>query len=270
MSYADAWSKWFDVIEGGASALSAKMIELVDLDHAKNVLDIGTGVGEPAITAALRLPQPARVTAVDSDPKMIAAARKRANRFGVENIDFEVANAETMPLSNRSCDAILARWSLMFVLDKPRMLRRLYSALRPGGRLVTGVWCNADSVPALSLVQRTIYEHFGWPLENRIPQKAFSLADKERTLKLFTDAGFIGMTVTPCEVVYEFGSPADYIQYRKDVSDVGWSQMADKTDEDWDAVYEAIERKLESCSTAEGRCRIVSHAYCIMGQTDHH
>ena len=61
MSYANAWSKWFDVIEGGAVALSATMIQHAGLTRAKRVLDIGTGLGEPATTAARLLPSGSRM-----------------------------------------------------------------------------------------------------------------------------------------------------------------------------------------------------------------
>lgn len=47
VSYADAWLKWFDVIEQGAEPLSMRMVELPGIGGGDKVLDIGTGIGEP-------------------------------------------------------------------------------------------------------------------------------------------------------------------------------------------------------------------------------
>jgi ubiquinone/menaquinone biosynthesis C-methylase UbiE len=63
--YAKAWLKWFDVIEQGAGPLSTRMIELADIGGADTVLDIGTGIGEPALCAAMRLDDNGRVLAID-------------------------------------------------------------------------------------------------------------------------------------------------------------------------------------------------------------
>ena len=76
MSYAKAWLKWFDVIEGGAAPLSARMIQLANLKRSHDVLDIGTGIGEPAVSVVLALDHDVRVLAIDRDPKVGALMRK--------------------------------------------------------------------------------------------------------------------------------------------------------------------------------------------------
>ena len=270
MSYAAAWSKWFDVIEGGAAPFSATMFELANLDQAKDVLDVGTGVGEPAVSAARSLPEGGRVTAIDRDPKMIDLAYERARGLGVENVDFHVADVESADLPEGAFDVVLARWSLMAVKDKPRTLRSLAKTLRPGGRLVAGLWADPSQVPALALAQRTVYEHFDWPMENCVPQGAFSLADRDSTLELFAGAGYRDLSTVSCDVVYDFDSPASYIQYRLDVADSIWDEMAGMAEEDWQAAFRAIEDRLKPCLTSDGRCRIVSHAYCIAAQVGAH
>ena len=144
MSYAEAWLKWFDVIEGGAAPLSARMIELAGIDGACDVLDIGTGIGEPAVSAALAMGGGGHVLAVDRDPEMIAAGRQRAEVIGVSTIDFTVAKIETMALAPDSLDAVLARWSLMFVDDLKGVLTKLAGALRPGGHLAAAAWARSS------------------------------------------------------------------------------------------------------------------------------
>ena len=76
--YAAAWREWFPVIERGAAPLSLRMIALASIGVGHRVLDIGTGIGEPAIATAHVVGPHGSVLAIDPDPEMIAIARERA------------------------------------------------------------------------------------------------------------------------------------------------------------------------------------------------
>ena len=135
MSYADNWLKWFHVIERGASGLSARMLDLAHAEEAVQLLDVGTGIGEPAITAATYMQNFGQVLAIDRDPIMIGLARARARARGVDNVNFAIADIDSLGLASASMDTILARWSLMFVGNLPAVLTDLARILRPGGYL---------------------------------------------------------------------------------------------------------------------------------------
>lgn len=49
---ANGWQKQWNTIERGAGKLSKRLIELAEITQGSRVLDISTGIGEPAITAA--------------------------------------------------------------------------------------------------------------------------------------------------------------------------------------------------------------------------
>jgi ubiquinone/menaquinone biosynthesis C-methylase UbiE len=266
MSYANAWLKWFDLIEKGASPLSARMIELADLKHAHDVLDIGTGIGEPAVSAALALGRDGRVLAIDRDPEMIAIARARAKEFDVPNIDFHVADVETIDLARYSFDAILARWSLMSAQDKPGVIAKLAEALRPGGHLVAAAWASPSDVPALTLAKKTICDHFGWPDSTYVLPKAFAMSDIGATEQLFIDAGFGNVSTKLLPVVYEFASPALFIQYRLDVAGPLWEGMDKDSEEVKDAAFQAIEEAMQPYRISDNQYRLVNRAYCVSGQ----
>ena len=51
-SVAEGWKQWWDAFEKGAQRLSNRLIELAKIKSGQRVLDIATGIGEPAITAA--------------------------------------------------------------------------------------------------------------------------------------------------------------------------------------------------------------------------
>jgi ubiquinone/menaquinone biosynthesis C-methylase UbiE len=51
-SAASGWQKWWKTFEKGAQQVSDRLIELAAIRPGHRVLDIATGIGEPAISAA--------------------------------------------------------------------------------------------------------------------------------------------------------------------------------------------------------------------------
>jgi ubiquinone/menaquinone biosynthesis C-methylase UbiE len=100
-------------------------------------LDIATGIGEPAVTAARKLVELAsgygkksgdnndnnknkknvgHVLATDISSQMLIIAKQRAVALGLQDIiEFREADAETLELADSSFDVVLCRWGLMFM-----------------------------------------------------------------------------------------------------------------------------------------------------------
>ena len=265
MSYANAWLKWFDVIEGGAAPLTERMLELSELKSGQQVLDIGTGLGEPALSAATRLSKTGHVLAIDLDPNMIALARVRANERDVSNIEYMVVDAEALDLPPNSLDVVLARWSLMFVTDLQGLLSRLSKALRPGGKLVAATWASAELVPALSLAKSAVQKQFNLDPAVQDQQKAFSLSDRDATTQIFVEAGYRKVSLNPFPVVYEFSSADSYIQYRLDVAGPIWEGLGMVPPDAEHQARAAIEKALQPHRGPGSRYRLVNEAHCIVG-----
>lgn len=266
MSYADAWLKWFHVIERGAGDLSARMLDLAHAEEAVKLLDVGTGIGEPAVTAATYMHSFGRVVALDRDPDMINLARARAQARGVDNIDFVVGDMDTPSLASDSMDAILARWSLMFAADLPGTLTDLARILRPGGYLVAACWATSDKVPALSLAKRSAYRYFDWtgpPISN-----AFNLADSKGLRLEFARAGFTHIVCEPVPVVYEFASVADYIQNRLDLTGPLWDGMDSTPRPLRKEAFAAIGAAMQKHKSPVGTYRFENQAYCLAGRVE--
>lgn len=265
MSYANAWLKWFDVIEGGAAPLTDRMLALSELKGGHHVLDIGTGLGEPALSAATRLDKAGHVLAVDRDPTMIDLARERAKERGVSNIEYRVADAETLDLSPNSLDVVFARWSLMFVADLDRLLSRLCKALRPGGKLIAVTWATADLVPALNLAKSTVQKHFNLDPAAQGQPKAFALSDCDATKRAFVQAGYREVSVDPFPVAYEFPSADAYIQYRLDVAGPLWDGLGTGSANPEQEARAAIEKAMQPYQVSKDTYRLVNRAYCFVG-----
>jgi ubiquinone/menaquinone biosynthesis C-methylase UbiE len=89
--------------------LSERLLELAEVGPGDRVLDIATGIGEPAVTTARRVGPEGRVLATDIAPGMLEIGRERAAELGLDNVEFWEADAEALELpasgSTRSCAA---------------------------------------------------------------------------------------------------------------------------------------------------------------------
>jgi ubiquinone/menaquinone biosynthesis C-methylase UbiE len=133
-SVANNWQKWWKTIEKGAEKVSRRLIELAEIKAGFRVLDIATGIGEPAITAANEVGNTRHVLATDISPQMLSVAKHRAISLGLQNvIEFKEGDTETIDLPSSTFDAVLCRWGLMFLPDLKAGLSNIYRSLVEGG-----------------------------------------------------------------------------------------------------------------------------------------
>lgn len=98
------------------------------------VLDVGSGSGTDALSAARRAGVRGRVYALDLTEAMRAKLAGITARVGA-NIEVIAGNAESIPLPDASVDAVTTNGVLNLVPDKARALEEIRRVLKPGGRL---------------------------------------------------------------------------------------------------------------------------------------
>jgi SAM-dependent methyltransferase len=141
-----AWRRHFEAEARLTAALSDRMIDLAGLAPGMNVLDVGSGTGEPAMRAARRVAPGGVVLAVDASAAMLQLARERADAEGLSNLELRHVDAQALECAAGVFDAATARWSLMYMQAPERALERVHRALRPGGRLVAAFWAEPERV----------------------------------------------------------------------------------------------------------------------------
>jgi demethylmenaquinone methyltransferase/2-methoxy-6-polyprenyl-1,4-benzoquinol methylase len=68
---------------------------------------------------------------------MLSVGRDRQRNAGIAGkVEFQLADAETLPIADRSFHCITIGFGLRKVTDKDAALRSMYRVLRPGGRLL--------------------------------------------------------------------------------------------------------------------------------------
>jgi SAM-dependent methyltransferase len=105
-------------LKSGAQKVSDAFIGLAEIKPGDKVLDIATGIGEPAVNAAGKVKPDGKVVVTDISPQMLAIATTRAVSLALDSIMvFRETHAEKLdlPQSIARFDAILSKWGLMLI-----------------------------------------------------------------------------------------------------------------------------------------------------------
>lgn len=130
------WIVWL-ALRGSEQRMRRHLLELSRLRSGEAVLDVGCGTGTLAILARETVGRSGTVCGVDPSLEMLARARIKAARAGVE-VRFESAAAQELPFQDSSFDVA---FSTMMLHHLGRSARRelateLRRVVRPGGRVL--------------------------------------------------------------------------------------------------------------------------------------
>lgn len=117
----------------------ARVVEPVPVEGA-HVLDIGSGSG--AITISLvRDHGAARVTGIDVESPVCAAARRRAEAAGLsDRIDIVEVSPGPFPFEDESFDIVFSKDSIIHIPDKEALAAEVFRVLKPGGWFAASDW----------------------------------------------------------------------------------------------------------------------------------
>lgn len=122
---------------GRERAFREKLVHLAQLKAGESVLDIGCGTGSLVIAAKRRVGERGTVIGIDASAQMLARARKKAKKAGVE-IEFRNEIAEALSFQDAHFDVVLSTVMLHHLPEEARKkcVREVRRVLKPGGRLL--------------------------------------------------------------------------------------------------------------------------------------
>jgi SAM-dependent methyltransferase/biotin operon repressor len=98
-----------------------------------DVLDVGSGDGSAATVLA---PYCRSLTCIDTNERLIAAARERLGRLGQENVRTQVADVHALPFPDDAFDSVIMFHTLTYAEHPGRAVTECARVLRPAGRFV--------------------------------------------------------------------------------------------------------------------------------------
>jgi ubiquinone/menaquinone biosynthesis C-methylase UbiE len=266
---AAGWQAWWGTIERGAQKVSDKIVELAEIKAGDRVLDIATGIGEPAVTAARKVIPNGKVIAIDISPQMLAIAKTRAILLGLDSIvEFRESDGEKLDLPDQTSkfDAILSRWGLMFFPNLPAALVRIRQMLITNGRLSAAVWSAPSKVPLIDLAFASVRKQINAPAPPPGTPGPFALADIEALKQLFIQAGFKDIKVETLQITFEFESPESYTKYIQQTATRIHEMLANQTAEVKKHVWNSITEAAWQYADSHGRLNLDNEVICIVGR----
>jgi ubiquinone/menaquinone biosynthesis C-methylase UbiE len=182
------------------------LIELAGLAPGERVLDVACGTGVVARLAAERVGSTGKVTGLDLNPTMLAAARAQAAPATVEWVE---GSALAVPLPDESVDTVLCQQGLQFFPDRAAALREMRRVLVPGGRLVLSVWQSVDRQPAFHALEQALARRIG---AQRAALPPFAFGDRAALRAVVTEAGFREVRVRVETKTTRFPSPQHFVR----------------------------------------------------------
>ena len=117
--------------------VAAHLVEFAEVKPGETVLDVGTGTGVVAITAARA---GASVTGLDLTPALIDVARENARVARLATTQWFEGDAESLPFPDGQFDVVVSQFGHMFAPRPDVAVAEMRRVLKPGGRIAFATW----------------------------------------------------------------------------------------------------------------------------------
>jgi len=211
--------------------------------HGKRILDIGCGIGGPAIEMA-RI-HDAEVVGIDLEQALIERATAAAHRYGMAGqCSFQIVEAGALPFDDESFDIVVSSGALTQSANKAGLLDEAYRVLNRGGYMTCYEWMKSDA--ELSDDMR-----YWFKLEGL----TYALETLQQLGERFGNAGFVDVTTTDASDWYREEARREYELIRGELYDkmveLLGSDSAEHFVEDWRAMTFVC----DSGEMRQGYCR---------------
>ncbi|HLO13446.1 MAG TPA: methyltransferase domain-containing protein [Anaerolineales bacterium] len=168
-------------------------------------LDVGCGTGVLSQTI-LAMANPKKIKGIDRSESYVEFARSRVSDPRVE---FEVGNAQALPLESQTFDAAVSGLVLNFVPQPDQMIAEMARVVRNWGMIALYVWDYAGKMQLM--------RHF-WNAVTALDPGArdldegrrFPICNPNSLTTFFQNAGFSQIQVRPIDVSTDFKDFEDY------------------------------------------------------------
>jgi SAM-dependent methyltransferase len=164
-----------------------------------------------ARTAARVLGGTGQVIGLDISAPMLAAARSAAEQENVA-VGWREGTAIALPWAEPVFDVVFCQQDLQFFPDRLSALHEMHRVLKPGGRLVLGVWRGIGLSPGFAILAEALARHISAEAGMLMTSGPFGLSDAEQLRELLAVASFDRVTITPAVKVLRFPTPEEFVR----------------------------------------------------------
>ncbi len=207
----ERWKSNRRVFVGALDEVTEELFERCPPPVGGRCIDIGCGFGDTTQRLAELVGAGGFALGTDSSAHFIEDARREAAEAGVENIGFELSDAQTAQW-DPIYDYAFSRMGTQFFAAPVVAMRAIRGALRPGGKLRKLCWRRKAESPVWAETAEVVQRFLSRPEEydaDTCGPGPFSLGNPETTRGILEAAGFIEIDLNERDFDYFMGADMD-------------------------------------------------------------
>lgn len=173
--------------------------------NPQRILETAAGTGIATAAIVEQLPN-ASLVATDLNQAMIDVAAKRVTSPIVE---FQVADAQSLPFDDEAFDAVVMQYGMMFLPDRAAGYSEARRVLKPGGHFIFNVWDRLDKSPVAQAVHDAVAALFPDDPPSFFTRVPWGYHDTQRLEQYVRAAGFSDVSIETVAATCRADSPAD-------------------------------------------------------------
>lgn len=136
-----------------------RLVNHLSLTSHEHLLDVCTGTGVVALTAAEQLSE-GQVTGIDLSSGMLLQAISKAEQRSLTNTDFRQMDLDHLDFPEGSFDVATSSFGLFFLADMTRALGNISDVVKPDGKIAISTFTGSAFEPMAEVFIKR-YESYG-------------------------------------------------------------------------------------------------------------
>jgi ubiquinone/menaquinone biosynthesis C-methylase UbiE len=207
----ERWKQNREVFVAALDEVTEDLFERFPPPEGGRCIDVGCGFGETTQQMAGLVGAEGFVLGTDSSPRFVEDARREAAEAGVENVEFELADAQTAEWAPEH-DYAFSRMGTQFFAAPVPAMRTIRGSLKPGGVLRKICWRRKDESQFWAETEQVVQRFLSRPEEydaDTCGPGPFSLGNPETTRGILEAAGFEEIELLQRDFDYFMGKDMD-------------------------------------------------------------